>query len=233
MKRNIYEKEININSTHILIKSDIQRNMEDYIIKQRKIVSDEIKRNPSFDGYNPVEQINSPRILEIMTNAGIIAEIGPMSAVAGSISQVCLEYLQEYGTKFTILENGGDIAMKTNKEINMAIYAGKSAFSNSIGLKIKAKKDGYGICTSSGTVGPSKSFGKSDATIVFSKEASISDSLATRIGNYANGNNDEDIVNNALEKAEDYTEFIDGVIVIKGDYLAKVGHVPQIISMSL
>ena len=42
---------------------------------------------------------------------------------------------------------------------------------------------------------------------------------------------DEEIVNNALEKAEDYAEFFDGVIVIKGDYLAKVGKIPKIVKI--
>ena len=98
-------------------------------------------------------------------------------------------------------------------------------------LKIKAKKEGYGICTSSGTVGPSKSFGKTDATIVLGKEASICDSLATKIANYGNGEDDEEIVNNSLEKAEEYIEYCDGILVIKGEYLAKIGHIPKIVKM--
>lgn len=231
MKNKYYEKEISIESTHLLLKTDTKTNIEEFITKQRKIVSAEIKRNPQFEGYNPVELIETPRILEIMTKAGQIAEIGPMSAVAGSMSQVCLEHLIEKGSKFSILENGGDIALRTNKELTLGIYAGKSVFSNSIGLKINAKKKGYGICTSSGTVGPSKSFGKTDATIIFSKSASIADSLATRIANYGNGESDEEIVNNALEKAEYYSEYYDGVIVIKGEYLAKTGHIPKLVSM--
>lgn len=231
MKNRVYQKEISIETTHLLLKTDIKTNIEDFIIKQRDIISKEIEKNPQFCGYNPVNLIEKPRILELMTHAGQIAETGPMSAVAGSISQVCLEFLIKNGNRFSILENGGDIALKTDKEITMGIYAGESIFTNNIGLKIKAKKDGYGICTSSGTVGPSESFGKTDATIVFSKTANIADSLATRIANYGNGETDEEIVQNALEKAEKYDEHYDGVIVIKGEYLAKTGHIPKIVSM--
>lgn len=231
MKNKTYYKEISIESTHIMLKTDIKVDLEDFIIKQRRIISNEIEKNPQFSGYNPVTLIEKPRILELMTRAGQIAEIGPMSAVAGSISQVCLEHLIKNGSEFSILENGGDIALKSNEEITLGIYAGESVFTNNIGLKLKAKKDGYGICTSSGTVGPSESFGKTDATIVFSKTANIADSLATRIANYGNGDTDEEIVQNALEKAENYDEHYDGVLVIKGEYLAKIGHIPKIVSM--
>lgn len=231
MKNKIFEKEISIDSTHLLLKTDVKTNIEEYIINQREIIQKQINKNPKFNGYKPVDIINSPRILELMTNAGKIAGIGPMSSVAGSISQVCLEYLEKHETKFSVLENGGDIALKTNKELILGIYAGKSIFTNNIALKIKAKKEGYGICTSSGTVGPSKSFGKTDATIVLGKEASVCDSLATKIANYGNGEDDEEIVNNSLEKAEEYIEYCDGILVIKGEYLAKIGHIPKIVKM--
>lgn len=227
----MYEKEISIDSTHLLLKTDVNVNIDDFIITQRKIIQEEINRNPSFNGYEKVELIDSPRILELMTKAGCITGIGPMSSVAGSISQICLEHLEKYGTKNTILENGGDIALKSDKKLILGIYAGKSIFTNSIALQLKAKKEGYGICTSSGTVGPSKSFGQTDATIVLGKQASICDSLATKIANYGNGKDDEEIVNNSLEKAEDYLDYCEGVIVIKGEYLAKVGHIPKIVKI--
>lgn len=231
MKKEYYTQDINIDSTHILLKSDVKINLNDYITKQRHIIEDEINKNPQFNGYHKVPLIIKPRILEIMTKASIISGIGPMSSVAGSISQVCLEYLNKFNSKYAIIENGGDIALKTDENVILAVYAGDSVFSNNIGLKVKAKKEGYGICTSSGTVGPSESFGQSDATIVFADEASVADSLATEIGNYANGMDDEDIVNNALERAEEFSDYCDGVIVIKGEHLAKTGHIPKIVTI--
>ena len=214
MNSKIIEKEINIESTHLLLKTDINANLEEFIAKQRTIIQNEINRNPQFNGYRKVPQIEKPRILNLMTKASNISGI------------------EKFDTRYSIIENGGDIALKTNKEAILAIYAGKSPFSNNIGLKLKPQKDSYGVCTSSGTVGPSKSFGKTDATIVLGKEASITDSLATQIGNYGNGEDDEEIVNNALEKAEEYSSYYDGVIVIKGEYLAKVGHIPRIVRIN-
>lgn len=231
MRNKIYQKEISIGSTHIMLKTDTQHDIENIILQQRQIIQDTINKNPKFKGYKPTEIIKKPRILELMTCAGQIAETGPMAAVAGSISQVCLEELMKHDTKFTIIENGGDIALKTDKKITLGVYAGESIFTNNIGLKLGKYKQGYGICTSSGTVGPSESFGKTDATIVFSKNASISDSLATQIANYGRGETDEEIVENSLEKAEQYEEYYDGVIVIKGEYLAKIGKIPQIVNI--
>ncbi|MBE6493122.1 MAG: UPF0280 family protein [Methanosphaera stadtmanae] len=221
---------IDIESTHILLKTDITKNnLHKLIIEQRNIIKDEIKRNPQFTLYEPIEIIKDDGILELMTIAGKISDTGPMSSVAGAISQICLTYLNNLGTKNSIIENGGDIALKTNSKIVIGLYAGKSPFSDNFGLKIKAKPHSYGICTSSGTVGHSKSFGRSDATIVFSKEASIADSLATSIGNYANGKNDSEIVHNAISKAEEFKEYYDGIIVIKGENFGKTGHIPKIV----
>jgi ApbE superfamily uncharacterized protein (UPF0280 family) len=231
MQNNIYEKEINIASTHLLLKTDINVKIDNFIIKQREIIQKQIDVDKKFNGYEKVDIIQSPRILNLMTKAGQIAEIGPMSSVAGSISQICLEYMEKYNTKYTVLENGGDIALKSDKKIKLGIYAGKSIFTNNIALKLKEKPGCYGICTSSGTVGPSKSFGLTDATIVLGKEASICDSLATRIGNYGTGTSSYEIVNNALEEAENYLDYCDGVIVIKEEYLAKVGRIPKIIKI--
>ena len=224
-------EEINIDSTHILLKTDVKNDIKPVIIEQRRIIEEELARNSLFGGYEPSHIIDNPKILRLMTTASQVSDTGPMSSVAGSINELCLEYLEGYDTKFTMIENGGDIALKTCKKSVIALFAGKSPYSGSLGFKLKAKKNGYGICTSSGTFGHSKSFGESDAVIVFAENASIADSLATRIGNCANGEDDESIVNNALEKADDYREYFDGVMIIKNDLLAKVGHIPEIVKI--
>lgn len=228
----IITENINLHSTHIMLKTDIKKDIRPFIQEQRNIISNEIRKNPHFlKTYKPVPIIHDERILELMTIAGEIAQIGPMSAVAGSISEVSIDYLESLGSKFSIIENGGDIALKTNKKINMGIYAGESSFSYNYGFKIKPKPNKYGVCTSS-KKGPSKSFGETDATIVFSKQSSISDSLATTIGNYGNGDTESQIVHNALSHAEKYSDYYDGVLVIKGETLGKTGHIPPIIKIN-
>ncbi|OED30618.1 UPF0280 family protein [Methanosphaera sp. WGK6] len=228
MKTKLYSKDINVDSTHISLKSDLDYNIIPFIEKQRQIITDEIRINPDFIKYKPIPLIHKEKILEHMTYAGKISDTGPMSSVAGSVSEVCLEEFIKRGSKFSIIENGGDIALKTERKVILGIYAGESVFSYEIGLKIKPKPKGYGICTSS-CAGPSKSFGLTDATIVFSNQSSVADSLATCIGNYGNGDSDEEIINNSLEKAEEYSEYFEGVLVIKGDTLGKTGHIPKLV----
>ncbi|GAH70559.1 unnamed protein product, partial [marine sediment metagenome] len=82
-----------------------------------------------------------------------------------------------------IIENGGDIFLKSLKKRMIGIYAGKSPLSGRIGLEISGEETPIGICTSSGTVGHSLSYGKADAVIVLSPSATLADAAATAIGN--------------------------------------------------
>jgi ApbE superfamily uncharacterized protein (UPF0280 family) len=52
-----------------------------------------------------------------------------------------------------------------------------------VGLEIKAEDTPLGVCTSSGTVGHSLSYGKADAVIVLSQSTALADAAATSIGN--------------------------------------------------
>ncbi|RAP47852.1 MAG: hypothetical protein BZ136_05820 [Methanosphaera sp. rholeuAM74] len=226
----IKEEEISIKSTHIYLKSDIVlHKLDDVINKQYTILEDKIARDKNFTSYEAPEFDSTHRILELTTRAGRIAGIGAMSAVAGSISQICLEHLESMGTRYSLIENGGDIALKVNKKTYISVYAGESPYSDKVAFKVK----GYhgGICTSSGSVGHSKSFGKTDATIVFGRQASICDSLATRIANHGLGEDYDEIVNNSLEEAEGYRDYYDGVMVIKDDVMGKIGHIPPIVAI--
>ncbi|MCD7781534.1 MAG: UPF0280 family protein [Methanosphaera sp.] len=232
MTRNIYTKNIDIESTHIHLKSDINMDVKPIIREQYRTINSTINRNPSFTGFEPVDIESDDHIISLMINAGCIGDTGPMAAVAGSMSQVVLDELLKQNSKYSIIENGGDIAMKINKNTIICIYAGRdNPFSYNYGFKLKPRTSCYGICTSSSD-GPSKSFGISDATIVFSSQASISDALATGIGNHANGVDKQDVIHNALSYAEDYDDYFDGVLIIKDDVLGKTGHIPKIVEVN-
>ncbi|MDI6814729.1 MAG: UPF0280 family protein, partial [Dehalococcoidales bacterium] len=73
-----------------------------------------------------------------------------------------------------------------------------------------------GICTSSGTVGHSLSYGKADAVVVLSKSAILADAAATAIGNLILQASN---IPNGIEFAKGI-EGLKGVIIIKDD---KVG----------
>jgi ApbE superfamily uncharacterized protein (UPF0280 family) len=72
-------------------------------------------------------------------------------------------------------------------------------------LKIKPQDTPLGICTSSGTIGHSLSFGCADSVVILSKNTTLADAVATAVGNLARSKND-------LEKALDFAKSVTGVL---------------------
>ena len=229
----IYRK-ISIIETNINLKVDGEKYInlaKNTILRERANIQNYISNCPEFlTSYTPLKvSPDAPNIIKTMAKAGEIADVGPMASVAGAISQFIVENAIKYNCKNIISENGGDIALRTEKDVVVGLYAGSSSLSYTIGFKIDEDKanNGYGVCTSSGTVGHSVSFGNADAVVVFAKKASIADASATSIGNFAVGA-PEDAINKCLEKAEDI-EYIDGVFVVMGEFAGKIGKIPQIV----
>lgn len=225
------KRRIQIQETNILLKTDIEPvNLADFIFKWREELKLYIRKNKEFMiSLEPVEVADAPGIVKIMARAGKAANVGPMAAVAGTISQLSLKFLLGKGAKHVIVDNGGDVAIKTDEDVVMGLYAGESSLSGRIGFKIKGRKNPYGICTSSGTVGHSISFGRADSVTVFGHEASVSDALATSIANNAIGDNDGEAVENCLEKAEEFREYLEGILVIVGEAAGTVGKIPSLV----
>jgi len=108
--------------------------------------------------------------------------VGPMAAVAGAIAEAVGSELAALSQE-VIVENGGDIYLKSLKQRLIGIYAGKSPLTGRVGLEIEGEDTPLGICTSSGTVGHSLSYGQADAVIVLSPSTVLADAAATAIGN--------------------------------------------------
>jgi uncharacterized protein len=225
------KRRILIEETDITLKSDIEpHNLANFILNQRKELKSYIRAHNEFQtSLEPLKVGEAPLIVKIMEKAADKAGVGPMAAVAGTISQLSLNFLLNQGAHYAIVDNGGDISLKTNKDVIMGLYAGESSLSGKIGFKIKHQKTPMGICTSSGTVGHSISFGKADSVTVFSSEASTADALATSIANHATGNVDHDIVENCLGKAEEFREYFRGVLVVVGEAAGTTGKIPKLV----
>jgi len=229
-----FSEKILIKETNITLKTESKRYIKlakKTILRERINLENYILKHPEFlTSYVPVRVSgDAPKIVKIMARAGENADVGPMASVAGTISQMVVENAIKYGCKNIISENGGDISLRTGIDIIVGMYAGTSPLSGQIGFKIKKEKTskGYGICTSSGTVGHSVSLGNADAVVVFADESSIADAAATSIGNFATGTPDE-AINKCLEKAEDI-DYLDGVFVVVGEYAGKIGKIPQLV----
>jgi ApbE superfamily uncharacterized protein (UPF0280 family) len=103
----------------------------------------------------------------------------------------------------------------------MGIYAGTSPLNMKVGLRIPAADQPIGVCTSSGTIGHSKSLGRADAVCVVSKDCALADAAATAVGNRVGAAAD-------IEKAVEFGRHIDGVrgvVVIAGDRIGLWGDI--------
>ena len=72
------------------------------------------------------------------------------------------------------------------------------------------------------------SFGEADAVTVFAKSSAIADAAATAICNASRGKDDEEMINNALERADEI-EKIDGVFVVVRDKVGIKGKIPELV----
>jgi len=125
---------------------------------------------------------NAPAIVREMSAAGEKAGVGPMAAVAGAIAQYVGRDLAAYSGE-VIVENGGDIFLNSKRTRKIGIYSGMPFIDGNVVLEIPPAPDGLGICTSSGKIGHSLSFGGADAVVVLSSNAALADAVATAAGN--------------------------------------------------
>jgi ApbE superfamily uncharacterized protein (UPF0280 family) len=145
------------------------------------------------------------------------ANVGPMATVAGAICESLGADLSKAGYRDIIIENGGDIFIKSVKSRVVGIYAGRSKLWRGLGLKIKAKDMPVGICTSSGTVGHSLSFGCADSVVILSKSAILADAVATATCNRVKSKSD---LQPALEFAKSVKGVLGVVIVMKNNLIS-------------
>jgi ApbE superfamily uncharacterized protein (UPF0280 family) len=143
-----------------------------------------------------------------------------MAAVAGAMAESVSKDLFKF-SKEVIVENGGDIYLATSKERRVAIYAGESPLSLKIGILIKPEETPLGICTSSGTVGHSLSFGKADAVCILSKSAALADAAATAVGNLVQEKRD---IEKGLERGREI-EGVLGAVIIVGEKIGIWGNI--------
>jgi ApbE superfamily uncharacterized protein (UPF0280 family) len=147
-----------------------RHDIENYIARDRRFL---VSLKPI-----PVE-LSAPEIVKEMAQSAKTADVGPMAAVAGAIADFLGRDLVKKGCREVIIENGGDIFLKVAKARNIGIYAGKSRAWNSLKIKVRPSQTPMGVCSSSGTIGHSLSFGIAECAIILAKNAVLADAVAT------------------------------------------------------
>ncbi|MDR0982204.1 MAG: UPF0280 family protein [Culturomica sp.] len=163
---------------------------------------------------------DAPEIMRMMSETSRKVGIGPMSAVAGATSLfIAIRLKQLYDIKEIVIENGGDIYADIKEDMDVSVFAGASPLSEKVGLHVHAADSPMGICTSSGTVGPSISFGKADAVMVICRDVLLADSYATHFANFVHKADD---IAKVLKKIEVIPEVL-AALLVKEDKMGIVG----------
>ncbi len=143
-----------------------------------------IGKNPCFQkALSPLQQNPEyPPIINEMIKKSAVFGVGPMASVAGAVCDYAGRKLMgECST--IIIENGGDIFIKSDHDTIVGIYARDRFLSDRLRLKISHKHTPCGICSSSGVLGHSLSLGKTDLATAVATTAIAADAAATALAN--------------------------------------------------
>jgi uncharacterized protein len=210
----VVEKESDL---FILSPRNLEREAREALKKGREILEHAIEQNPGFlTSLNPLpHDPDAPPLIQAMLAAGMAANVGPMASVAGALAEYVGRYLLDHCAE-VIVENGGDIFLASHRERFVRIFTSNPHFGDRLRIRVRREAFPLSICTSSGIIGPSLSFGRADAATIVSHSGSLADAAATALGNMVKS---EAHIPEAIEKIKNL-EGVKGIIAIIGE---KVG----------
>ena len=216
----VRETDLQISIDHNSYSPAIEKKVEDLILLLRYDLERYIDLDPDFKTTLKPHALalGAPLIALTMAQAANTAGVGPMAAVAGAFAEYVGRSLLKI-CKEVIVENGGDIFIASTEKRLVAVFAGESLFSNRLAIEIPPDRTPLGVCTSSGTVGPSLSLGKADAAVIISHSTALADAAASAAGNVVQSAGD---VKKGIEAARNIPGVL-GALVIKEDRLAVWG----------
>lgn len=215
----LYESDLLIGVPHSQYNPSMSETSLDELSRIRLIMEGYIKKNPSFGTSlevlpMPTQISEIPEEILAMLKCGITTHTGPMSAVAGLFAEkVGLRLVEEYELDEVVVENGGDLCLKNSTPLISVIHAGASPLSDKMAFVIP--EGNWGICTSSGTMGHSLSFGNADAVTVIAASTPLADAWATALANEVKGAED---IEKTLDQIPLNSEIL-GCAIIAGDQI--------------
>lgn len=168
-------------------------------------------------------------LIEKMEKAAIQAQVGPMAAVAGALADRMQENMLTLPEcKIAVIENGGEIAIKSQEEIIIGLLVLSNSLKNKIGFRYAGNNQNLGVATSSATFGHADSLGEADAVVVFAPNAALADAAATKICNEVKGSQAKDAILRGLAAYRTIPSLF-GVFIVKEDLTAQEGKLPEFI----
>lgn len=198
------------------------------MIAARTDLESYLRADPFFGtSYSPVPvESDAPLIVRRMAAAAVVADVGPMAAVAASIAWAGVESMVAAGAVFGMIDNGGDIVFAAvDRPVRVGLYAGTAPVSGKYAFVMPPAPGIRAVCTSSATVGPSVSFGVADAVVVFSRDPATADALATGLCNLLRATEDGIVMPEGADA--------DAVYAVIGDWTAEWGNLPEMVPASV
>lgn len=193
------------------------------MIAARQVLEGYIARDPFFaTTFSPYEPDSDDPLILHMASAASKAGVGPMATVAGAIAAAGIDAMIDTGAGFGVIDNGGDIALVSDRDVRVGVHAGGAPLSDKIAFVVPPKNEPFGICTSSATVGPSISFGVADAVTIFAPDPLLADAWATSICNQIRID-DQSVLSIVDPKS------VEGVFAILGKTVVQWGSVPRVV----
>ncbi|MCK5915018.1 MAG: UPF0280 family protein [Deltaproteobacteria bacterium] len=224
----VAESDLWINVTGAAAESALQNLAYERLLHYRAQLVAFLQRYPGWgESLKPVAVADyplAPAFIRGMMHSAEIAGVGPMAAVAGALAEAVGRDLSVDSTGI-VVENGGDIFLAGKREYQLAIFAGSSPLSGRLGVRL-TNPDPFscGVCTSSGRVGHSLSFGRADAVTIVAENSALADAVATAMANQVAKKSDLAlVVDKALVLAG-----VTGAVAIYGDDFAAGGQLELI-----
>ena len=211
------------------ISSSLYDTVVDEIVILRGHIENYIAKYPLFGkSLKPLEPTDdAPSVVGDMIAGSKAAGVGPMAAVAGAIAQHAAEAAISAGAAEAIVENGGDIFLQCNRDTIVSLHTGTISIGNRVAFRIPPSVSPVSVCSSSGAMGHSMSFGSADLVTVVSENAALADAAATALCNVVSTMED---IEPALEKGM-AIEGVMGVLIVVDEKIGMIGDLPELISI--
>jgi ApbE superfamily uncharacterized protein (UPF0280 family) len=204
------------------------KEVKDAVFEAREIIEAKIWEDPFFGmTYDPYEASEKDDLLiRRMCGASQTAGVGPMASVAGAVAACALERIYAEGCRYAILDNGGDIAICSDRDVVVGINQNNPKLP-ALAFRIPAREGMFSVCSSSGRIGPSVSFGESEIAVVFADDPVLADACATAAGNLTGDCSSESV--SFAARSVSRMKGVDGCAIFCGDSVALHGDVPELV----
>lgn len=230
--RNLHKQTFQIRESNCTIITDKKSGIKkatSSIRHHRSQLQDYIKTHKKFlYSLDPLLVIDGPRVVNLMAEVAVKANVGPMAAVAGVIADLAVEEMINNGCKVAVIENGGEISAVSNQPIDVALSAGDVPLSREMGFRLEQFP--IGVATSSGLFSHALSFGDAEAVTIFAANAGIADAAATAVANVIKGDDTRGIIEMGINKGLKI-EDVNGVLILYNGIVGKGGQIPELIKV--